>query len=163
MTLPALPVACPSRSPTGAECTGWRGHVGNHTNFFTREEWSAEGAPSCQHREWREDDEHFATGPECGKAATNRVCDEVGKVVCATHACRCKLPLVSVPRPQSDSEIGAMVREAINRVQREYPVGVPRAVLLEVDRVVAVNVAGVVGPGKMRVVLEWVAREVGRG
>lgn len=59
---------------------------------------------TCQDRQYLEEDEDFASGPVCGLPATHTNCDWLGKVVCATHKCRCSKKLVVAEKPVPDGE-----------------------------------------------------------
>jgi hypothetical protein len=49
--------------------------------------------PTCQDRQWLDDDEAMATGPICGAPATQYSCTAAGPAdamnACKAHKCRC--------------------------------------------------------------------------
>lgn len=52
-----------------------------------------EDNPTCQHQEFLEGDEYFASGPYCEKPARWLACDPMDSPVCDEHKCRCKIPI----------------------------------------------------------------------
>lgn len=65
----------------------------------------------CEHREWTDGDEFFASGERCEATAEYRDCGE-GTEVCAAHACRCKIRL-DRPRKQTAAEEIASLRAKV--------------------------------------------------
>jgi hypothetical protein len=55
-------------------------------------------SPTCQDRQWLDDDEAMATGPICGAPATHCSCTAVGPAdalnACKAHKCRCAPELI---------------------------------------------------------------------